>query len=161
MRRLLVAGFIVVAAHGAHAADPADVPILRGSYYEAPKAYRSNWQGFYVGGHYGYSSHDFDFSNTTGALQTALLRDYSVFADIRRHPAACGHCECADVGIWRLCRLQLAVGRRGRQRRGELHSFRRQDGIVIYCPNDPGICSCSRPSAACRTYLHLRSDFER
>lgn len=87
MRRLLVAGFIAVAAHGAHAADPADVPILRGSYYEAPKAYRANWQGIYVGGHYGYSSHDFDFSSTTTGLQQFLMRE-SVLA--------------ASVGEWQL-----------------------------------------------------------
>jgi opacity protein-like surface antigen len=87
MRRLLVAGFIVAAAHGAHAADPADVPILRGSYYEAPKTYRTNWQGVYVGGHYGYSSHDFDFSNTTTGLQRFLMRE-SILA--------------ANVGEWQL-----------------------------------------------------------
>jgi outer membrane immunogenic protein len=87
MRRLLVAGFIAVVAHSAHAADPADVPILRGSYYEAPKTYRTNWQGVYVGGHYGYSSHDFDFSNTTTGLQRFLMRE-SVLA--------------ASVGEWQL-----------------------------------------------------------
>lgn len=87
MRRLLVAGFIVVAAHGAHAADPADVPILRGSYYEAPKAYRTNWQGVYVGGQAGFSSHDYDFSRTTTGLQQFLMRE-SVLA--------------ASVGDWQL-----------------------------------------------------------
>lgn len=81
MRRLLVAGFMVVAmAQGAQAADPADLPILRGSVYEAPRAYRTNWQGLYVGGHGAYSSHDFDFSRTTTGLQQFLVRE-SIFAD--------------------------------------------------------------------------------
>ena len=81
MRRLLVAGFIVMAAQVAHAADPADVPILRGSYYEAPKAaYRTNWGGVYAGGHFGYSSHDFDFSRTTVGLQEYMLRESALAA---------------------------------------------------------------------------------
>lgn len=84
MRRWLVAGFIAVSAQGAQAADP---PILRGSFYEAPKSYRSLWEGFYVGGHYGYSSHDFDFSKTTTGLQQFLVRE-SVLA--------------ASVGEWQL-----------------------------------------------------------
>ena len=79
MRRLLlVAGFIVVAAHAAHAADPSELPILRGSFHEAPKVYRTTWQGLYVGGHAGYSSHNFDFSNTTTGLQQFLVREFVV-----------------------------------------------------------------------------------
>jgi outer membrane immunogenic protein len=81
MRRLLVAGFIAVTgAQGALAADPSDLPILRGSFQDAPRAYRTNWQGLYVGGHVGYSIHDFDFSNTTVGLQQFLVRE-SIFAD--------------------------------------------------------------------------------
>jgi opacity protein-like surface antigen len=63
MRRLLVAAFIVVAAQGAaFAADPPDFPVLRGSVYEAPKSYRTNWQGFYVGGQFGYGAAEIDFT---------------------------------------------------------------------------------------------------
>lgn len=82
MRRLLLAAFIAVVAQSAHAADPADLPILRGSYREPPPptAYRTNWQGVYVGGQFGYSSHDFDFSNTTTGLQKYLVRN-SIFSD--------------------------------------------------------------------------------
>jgi outer membrane immunogenic protein len=76
MRRLLVAGFLAVAAvQTVHAADPSELPILRGSFYEAPKVLRTNWNGFYAGAHFGYSSHDFDFSNTTTGLQEFLLRE--------------------------------------------------------------------------------------
>jgi outer membrane immunogenic protein len=82
MRRLLLAGLIAVAAQGAaQAADPSDLPILRGSFREAPAApSRTIWQGVYVGAHYGYSSHDYDFSNTTVGLQQFLVRE-SIFAE--------------------------------------------------------------------------------
>lgn len=62
MRRLLVAGFIALAAQGAQAADPADVPILRGSFHDAPRTYRAIWQGFYVGGQAGYGASKMEFS---------------------------------------------------------------------------------------------------
>lgn len=67
MRRLLVAGFMMIVAHGAHAADP---PVLRGSFREPPPAvaYRTVWQGFYAGGQYGYGASSMDFAdlNVTG-----------------------------------------------------------------------------------------------
>jgi opacity protein-like surface antigen len=81
MRRLMVAALIVVAAQAAHAADPSELPILRGSFREAPKVYRTNWDGFYVGGHGAMSAHDFDFSRTTIGLQEFLVRE-SVLAQI-------------------------------------------------------------------------------
>jgi outer membrane immunogenic protein len=66
MRRLLIAAFIVVAAQGAVlAADAPDLPILRGSVYEAPKTYRTNWQGAYVGGQVGYGGSSMDFARYT------------------------------------------------------------------------------------------------
>jgi opacity protein-like surface antigen len=73
MRRLLVAGIIAVAAHGAQAADPADLPILRGSFYEAPKSYRTVWEGFYVGGQVGYGVVDSDFTTSTNDLTAQML----------------------------------------------------------------------------------------
>jgi outer membrane immunogenic protein len=87
MRRFGIAAAVLIVAQGASAAD---LPILRGSYVEPISRSRPVWQGFYIGGHYGYSSHDFDFSKTTGALQTAILRDYAVFADIRVNPLLAG-----------------------------------------------------------------------
>jgi outer membrane immunogenic protein len=64
MRRLLVAGFIaVMAAQGAQAADMPDLPILRGSVYEAPRTYRTIWQGFYVGGQVGYGGSNMNFAD--------------------------------------------------------------------------------------------------
>jgi opacity protein-like surface antigen len=68
MRRLLVAGFIAVAAQSAYAADLPDVPILRGSFRDAPVVSRTVWQGFYVGGQAGYGSSTMAFEdlNQTG-----------------------------------------------------------------------------------------------
>src|SRR5262245_20508460 len=77
MRRWLLAAFVGVGAQGA---DAADLPILRGSFQEPPPVYRTVWDGFYVGVHYGFSSHDFDFSKTTIAEQEFLIRQ-SIFAD--------------------------------------------------------------------------------
>ncbi|MDQ8726824.1 outer membrane beta-barrel protein [Bradyrhizobium sp. LHD-71] len=84
MRRLGIALAILVTAQCAYAADP---PILRGSYVEPIVRSRPLWQGFYIGGHAGYSSHDFDFSKTTTGLQQFLVRE-SVLA--------------ASVGEWQL-----------------------------------------------------------
>lgn len=63
MRRLLVAGFIGVAGHGAAlAADPPDLPVLRGAFREPAPIYRTVWQGFYVGGQVGYGSSGMDLN---------------------------------------------------------------------------------------------------
>ena len=68
MRRLLVAVFIAVAAQSAHAADLPDLPILRGSFRDAPVVSRTVWQGFYVGGQAGYGASNMAFEdlNLTG-----------------------------------------------------------------------------------------------
>ncbi|MEO6064173.1 MAG: hypothetical protein ABIP49_00135 [Lysobacterales bacterium] len=63
MRRLLVAGFIAVAAQSAHAADLPDLPILRGSFRDAPVVSRTVWQGFYVGGQAGYGASNMGFED--------------------------------------------------------------------------------------------------
>jgi outer membrane immunogenic protein len=80
MRRLLLAAFIAVVAQGAHAADPADLPILRGSFREAPapQTYRTVWQGFYAGGQVGYGVVDSDFTNATQALTARMLFGLSI-----------------------------------------------------------------------------------
>jgi opacity protein-like surface antigen len=54
MRRLLVAGFIAVAAQST--AFAADLPILRGAFREPAPSYQTVWQGFYVGGQAGYGA---------------------------------------------------------------------------------------------------------
>lgn len=77
MRRLLVAGFIAVAGQGAYAADMPDLPVLRGSFSEPQRAYRTIWQGFYVGGQAGYGSSNMGFEKfspaTTGVITWPVL----------------------------------------------------------------------------------------
>ena len=76
MRRLLVAGFIAVAAQGA--AFAADLPILRGGFTDAPVARRINWDGFYVGGQAGYGVVDADFTNATKDLTAKMLNNLTI-----------------------------------------------------------------------------------
>ena len=78
MRRLVVAGIIAIAAHGAEAADLPDMPILRGSFREAPVAYRTIWQGFYVGGQAGYGASNVDFGDFNSGLIERLTADPAV-----------------------------------------------------------------------------------
>lgn len=75
MRRLIVAAVLASVSVAAEAADLADLPILRGPVSEGLSSSSVNWQGIYIGGHYGYSSQDFDFSKTAQGLQRALVRN--------------------------------------------------------------------------------------
>ena len=52
MRRFAVAMMLAGVVQSAQAADMPDLPILRGSMVDGPRAY-VNWDGFYVGGHLG------------------------------------------------------------------------------------------------------------
>lgn len=72
MRRFALAAMIVVMAHGASAAD---LPILRGAYVEPTFRSYTKWEGFYFGGHAGYSTHDFDFTKTTQGLQKSIMQN--------------------------------------------------------------------------------------
>ena len=72
MRRLLVAGFIAVAAGGT--AFAADLPILRGAISEpAPACCQTIWQGFYVGGQAGYGSSNMGFDRFNSDLSTTTF----------------------------------------------------------------------------------------
>ena len=73
MRRFLLAVVMFGAASGAQAADMPDLPVLRGALTEGQTTV--NWQGFYVGGQWGYGSSDEDFRrvpSTAPLLQAAL-----------------------------------------------------------------------------------------
>lgn len=73
MRRLLLAAFIAVVAQGAHAADPADMPILRGSFRDAPPSPTYHvWQGVYVGGQGGYGASNMAFGSYNSDLSDQL-----------------------------------------------------------------------------------------
>jgi opacity protein-like surface antigen len=83
MRRLLVAGVIAIVAHGA---DAADLPVLRGSFREAPVAYRTNWQGFYVGGQAGYGASNVTFGDINTGLFERLLANPLVMQTLPLSP---------------------------------------------------------------------------
>lgn len=79
MRRTVLAMALVVAAHGAQAADyPEDLPILRGSVRDGviPR-----WQGVYIGGQAGTGSSDMNFSNATSAMVASLLNGTTIEGD--------------------------------------------------------------------------------
>lgn len=76
MRRFVLAAMMMGAVTGAHAADLSELPILRGSYTDAP-ARTTNWAGFYVGGQAGYGSSDESFSGSNANMLAALL-DHNV-----------------------------------------------------------------------------------
>jgi opacity protein-like surface antigen len=86
MRRLLVAGVVAMAVHGAHAADLPDTPILRGSFREAPAAYRTIWQGFYVGGQAGYGASNMTFGDFNSGLIQRLVADPIVLQALPASP---------------------------------------------------------------------------
>src|SRR6185437_1073534 len=69
MRRVLVAVAIFAISASAQAADMPD--FLRGSLggWTPPNA----WQGFYVGGQYGYGSSDEHFSGSNGSMLSSLI----------------------------------------------------------------------------------------
>lgn len=69
MRRVLMAMAMLAMSASAQAADMPDV--LRGSLggYMPP----NSWQGFYVGGQYGYGSSDERFSGSNGSMLSSLI----------------------------------------------------------------------------------------
>ncbi len=77
MRRILLAAVMLGAAARAQAADMPDLPILRGAFTEGPAAATVNWQGYYIGGQWGYGSSDMDFRRvpSTAPLLQVLLTD--------------------------------------------------------------------------------------
>ena len=75
MRKLLMAAAMLGVAHGAQAADLPDLPILRGAMIEGLSAPLRSWDGAYVGGQYGYTSADFDFTRAVSSLTNAMLKN--------------------------------------------------------------------------------------
>ena len=82
MRRTVLAMAMVVAAHGAQAADyPEDLPILRGSVRDGviPR-----WQGVYIGGQAGTGSSDMNFSNATMPVLTLSASPIMIISEAYR-----------------------------------------------------------------------------
>src|ERR1700687_3110326 len=75
MRGFLLAAVMFGAASGARAADMPDLPILRGALTDGLTTV--NWQGYYIGGQWGYGSSDVDFRRvpSTAPLLQVLLTD--------------------------------------------------------------------------------------
>jgi outer membrane immunogenic protein len=73
MRRYLLAAAIFGAASGAQAADMPDLPILRGAFTDGLSTARVNWQGFYIGGQYGYGASDENFAGSTSNIAAPLV----------------------------------------------------------------------------------------
>lgn len=75
MRRLLLAAVMLGTVSVAHAADMPDLPVLRGSFTDGLSKTNHNWDGFYVGGHAGYSSDSSDFGQSVVGLTNYIFRD--------------------------------------------------------------------------------------
>ena len=75
MRGFVLAAVMFGAASGARAADMPDLPILRGALTDGLTTV--NWQGYYIGGQWGYGSSDVDFRRvpSTAPLLQVLLTD--------------------------------------------------------------------------------------
>lgn len=74
MRRLVIVALLSITAQTAQAADwPEDMPALRGGFSEPVG--RRNWEGWYVGGQFGYSAAQLDMGNASKSLTDYMLRD--------------------------------------------------------------------------------------
>jgi len=75
MRRLLLAVAMLGTVSAAHAADLSDLPILRGSFTDGLSKTSHNWDGFYVGGQFGFATTDVDFSHAPKTMTDFMLRN--------------------------------------------------------------------------------------
>ena len=73
--------FVAAALGAAQAAEAADLPILRGGFYEAP-ARTVNWEGFYIGGQAGYGSSDENFGGATRPMLERMLANTLIEAEM-------------------------------------------------------------------------------
>lgn len=94
MRRIVVLALMSVIGSAANAADwPEDLPALRGGFSESPG--RRNWEGWYVGGQFGYSAAQLDMGNANKSLTDYILRN-----SVLQEP----------VGQWSLLESKNATG---------------------------------------------------
>jgi opacity protein-like surface antigen len=75
MRRLLLAAAMLGTVSAANAADMPDLPVLRGSFTDGLSKVSHNWEGFYVGGQYGFATTDIDFSHAPKSMTDFMLRN--------------------------------------------------------------------------------------
>ncbi|MBH5398487.1 outer membrane beta-barrel protein [Bradyrhizobium sp. CNPSo 4010] len=75
MRRLVLAAAMLGTVSAAQAADMPDLPVLRGGFTDGLSKTSVNWDGFYVGGHAGYTADATDFSQSVVGLTNYIFRD--------------------------------------------------------------------------------------
>ena len=119
MRRFLLVAVMCGAASVAQAADMPDLPFLRGSFTDGLSSAKVNWQGYYVGGQVSYGSVT---SKVAPGANSDLQSTFIPPTGIGYNLATAAQRPQQHHRLWRLCRIQFAVGRRRLRRRGELHS---------------------------------------
>jgi outer membrane immunogenic protein len=75
MRKFLLIAAMLGVAHGAHAADMPDFGALRGAMVDGLNVVPRSWEGTYVGGQFGYTSADFDFTRAASSLTDSMLKN--------------------------------------------------------------------------------------
>jgi opacity protein-like surface antigen len=75
MRGLWLVAAVLGTVSTAHAADMPDLPVLRGGFTDGLSAVSHNWDGFYVGGQFGFATTDIDFSHAPKSMTDFMLRD--------------------------------------------------------------------------------------
>ena len=75
MRSLVMAVSVFGMVSAAQAADMPDLPVLRGGLTEGLNGARANWDGYYVGGQFGYGTSDMDFSRSAASLTNFIFRN--------------------------------------------------------------------------------------
>ena len=109
MRRFLLVAVMCGAASVAQAADMPDLPFLRGSFTEGLTSAKVNWQGYYVGGQVSYGSVT---SKVAPGANSDLQSTLHSAGQRRLQLATAAQRPQQHHRLWRLCRIQFAVGRR-------------------------------------------------
>jgi|SRR4051794_2730045 len=75
MRGLMLMAAMLGMVSAAQAADMPDLPVLRGGFTDGLSSLSHNWDGFYVGGQFGFATTDVDFSHTPKSMTDFMLRN--------------------------------------------------------------------------------------
>lgn len=75
MRKLMIAAAMLGGMQAAHAADMPDFPALRGGFEEGLSRSSRTWEGTYVGGQFGYSNANMDFTRAASSLTNSMLKN--------------------------------------------------------------------------------------
>ena len=75
MRRFWLVTALLGSVSAAQAADMPDLPILRGSFTDGLSTTTRNWDGWYVGGQFGFAISEMDFSHAPKSMTDFMLRN--------------------------------------------------------------------------------------